>query len=365
MAIEFSHAANQNPASDKRRAQILAEPGFGDYFTDHMVSIEWNGDYKSGGQWSNARVHAYGPLTLDPAAAVFHYGQEIFEGIKGYRHADGSVWTFRPEANAARFNRSARRLALPELPEETFVESLRQLVRADQKWVPTGDGEAFYFRPFMIATEAYLGVRPARNVEYHVIGSPAGNYFGTPEPVDIWLSTTYSRAGVGGTGAAKCGGNYAASMVAQLEGEEHGCKQVIFKDPSRGDAIEELGGMNVFFIFGAENKVVTPELTGTILEGVTRTSLLQLAKDRGMTVEERQITLNEWREGVASGAITEVFACGTAAVVAPIGKLKAADFEIPAASEGFGEISRSLREELVGIQTGQVPDRHGWLTRLV
>ncbi|EID50561.1 branched-chain amino acid aminotransferase [Rothia aeria] len=365
MAIEFSHETNQNPASDALRAEILADPGFGDYFTDHMVSIDWNGDYKTGGEWSNARVHAYGPLSLDPAAAVFHYGQEIFEGIKGYRHADGSVWTFRPEKNAARLNRSAHRMALPQLPEETFIESLKQLVQADEKWVPSGEGEAFYFRPFMIATEAYLGVRPARHVEYHVIGSPAGNYFGTPEPVDIWLSTKYARAGEGGTGTAKCGGNYAAAMIAQLEGEENGCKQVIFKDPHRNDALEELGGMNVFFIYGKENKLVTPELTGTILEGVTRSSILQLAKDRGITVEERPITLNEWRDGVASGDITEVCACGTAAVIAPIGKLKAADFEIPAASEGFGEISKSLREELVGIQTGTVEDRHGWMTRLV
>lgn len=238
MAIEFSHEANQSPATAERRAEILANPGFGDYFSDHMVTIDWEGDYKTGGTWYDARVHPYGPLVLDPAASVFHYGQEIFEGIKGYRHADGSVWTFRPEKNAARFANSARRLSLPELPEELFIKSLRELVKVDENWVPTGDGEAFYFRPFMIATEAYLGVRPAKHVQYHVIGSPAGNYFGTPEPVDIWLSTTYARAGEGGTGAAKCGGNYAASMIAQTEGEKHGCKQVIFKDPHRGDAIE-------------------------------------------------------------------------------------------------------------------------------
>ena len=365
MATEFSHEANQSPATAERRAEILANPGFGDYFSDHMVTIDWEGDYKTGGTWYDARVHPYGPLVLDPAASVFHYGQEIFEGIKGYRHADGSVWTFRPEKNAARFANSAHRLSLPELPAETFIESLRELVKMDEQWVPTGDGEAFYFRPFMIATEAFLGVRPARHVQYHVIGSPAGNYFGTPEPVDIWLSTTYARAGEGGTGAAKCGGNYAASMIAQTEGEKHGCKQVIFKDPHRGDAIEELGGMNVFFVFGKENKIVTPELTGTILEGVTRSSLIQLAKDRGMTVEERAITLTEWREGVANGDITEIFACGTAAVVATIGKLKAEDFEIPAPTEHFGEISKSLREELVGIQLGTVEDRHGWMTCLI
>ena len=364
MALEFSHEANQQPASEERRNEILANPGFGDYFSDHMVTIDWEGVGYEDGTWSNARIAPYGPISLDPAAGIFHYGQSVFEGIKGYRYSDGSVWTFRPYANAARLNRSAYRLSLPALPEEDFVNSLRELVRTDNAWVPSGDGEAFYFRPFMIATEAYLGVRPARKVQFHVIGSPAGNYFGTPEPVDIWLSTTYSRAGVGGTGNAKCGGNYAASMIAQAEGESHGCKQVIFKDPNRDDAIEELGGMNVFFVFGKQNKIVTPELTGTILEGVTRSSLIQLAKDRGMEVEEGKFTLSEWRDGVANGDITEIFACGTAAVVAPIGKLKAADFEIPAASVGFGEISKSLREELVGIQTGAVEDRHGWMVKL-
>ncbi|GGH58920.1 branched-chain amino acid aminotransferase [Rothia aerolata] len=365
MSIEFTVEPNQNPASDARIEEIFADPGFGNYFTDHMATVDWEGTYHDGGQWKNARITAYGPLSLDPAAAVFHYGQEVFEGIKAYRHSDGSIWAFRPEVNAVRLQNSARRLALPELPEEIFLESVKQLVSIDQKWIPTGEGESLYIRPFMIATEAYLGVRPSHQVKYMVIASPVGNYFGTPKPVDIWLSTNYARAGVGGTGAAKCGGNYAASMIAQLEGEEQGCQQVIFKDPNRDDAIEELGGMNVFYVFGKENKVVTPELTGTILEGVTRKSLLQLAEDRGMTVEERKFTLTEWREGVANGDITEVFACGTAAVVSPVGKLKAADFEIPSATgEEPGEISMALREELVGIQTGKIEDRHGWLTRL-
>ncbi|MDO4917580.1 MAG: branched-chain amino acid aminotransferase [Rothia sp. (in: high G+C Gram-positive bacteria)] len=365
MTLQFTIEKNPHPATDAERAKILENPGFGNHFTDHMISIEWNGNYEDGGEWSDAKIMPYGPLQLDPAAAVFHYGQEIFEGIKAYRHSDGSVYTFRPELNAQRLQESAARLALPELPEELFIESLKQLVAIDEAWVPNGEGEALYLRPFMIATESYLGVRPAHQVKFMVIASPAGNYFGSPEPVDIWMSTKYARAGAGGTGYAKCGGNYAAAMMGQIEAEQHGCKQVIFKDPNRDDAIEELGGMNVFFIFGQDNTLVTPALTGTILNGVTRRSILQLAKDRGIDVQERTITLQEWQKAAEDGSLTEVAACGTAAVVAPFGKLKAEDFEIPAVSDGFGEISESLRDELVGMQTGTVEDRHGWLTRLV
>lgn len=362
----FSIEKNPNPTSAEERAKIFENPGFGDYFSDHMVKIVWTGDYRTGGEWGEAKVIPYGPLTLDPATSVLHYAQEIFEGIKAYRHADGSLWTFRPEKNAERFNRSARRMALPELPEEIFIESLKQLVAVDAEWVPSGEGEAFYLRPFQIATEKFLGVRPAREVTYMVIGSPVGNYFGTPKPVDIWLSSNYTRAAEGGTGFAKCGGNYAGGMVAQIEAENNGCKQVVFVDRHRDNAIEELGGMNVFFVFGGENKIVTPELTGTILEGVTRDSILQIARDRGMTVEERKITLAEWQEGVASGAITEVFACGTAAVIQPIGNLKGEGLLVPnPAGEGVnGEVTMAIREELVGIQTGKVADRHGWLTRI-
>ncbi|WP_237203985.1 branched-chain amino acid aminotransferase [Rothia endophytica] len=365
MTVDFTVTRNPNPTSPERRAEILADPGFGKHFTDHMVRIDWRGTHTDGGEWTNAQVMPYGPLSLDPAASVFHYGQEIFEGIKAYRQADGSITTFRPEENASRLNKSADRLVLPNLPEELFVEAIRQLVTIDADWVPSGDGESLYLRPFMIATEAFLGIRPAHEVSFFIIASPAGNYFGTPKPVDIWLSTTYARAGVGGTGEAKCGGNYAASLAAQLEGEANGCKQVIFKDPNRDDAIEELGGMNVFFVY-KDGRIVTPELTGTILRGVTRKSIIKLAEDRGHTVEERKITLNEWREGVASGEITEIFACGTAAVITPVGKLKAADFEVPSASGADGgEVTMALREELVGIQTGKVEDRLGWNVKLV
>ncbi|GAA1497708.1 branched-chain amino acid aminotransferase [Paeniglutamicibacter kerguelensis] len=363
--MEFTEELSHQRKSDQDRAAILANPGFGDFFTDHTAVIDWTASEDGvTGTWDNARIEPYGPISLDPAASVLHYGQEIFEGLKAYRHADGTVWTFRPYANAARLNRSAERLALPQLDEDAFVESLRRLVKADVQWVPSGEGEALYLRPFMIATEAFLGVRAAREVSYRVIASPAGNYFGGElKPVGIWVSHNYARAGRGGTGAAKCGGNYAASLVAQLEAEQNGCKQVLFLDPFNDEAVEELGGMNVFFVMKG-GKLVTPRLTGTILEGVTRSSIIQLAKDRGMDVEERTIALGEWREGIANGDIEEVFACGTAAVITPIGVLKNGEEHIGDPEAPAGEVTMALRTELLGIQTGVVADRHGWLERL-
>ncbi|MBP3034639.1 branched-chain amino acid aminotransferase [Arthrobacter sp. zg-ZUI100] len=363
-ALEFTQELSAHPKPAEERAAILANPGFGDYFTDHTAVIDYKTDETGTGTWQNARIEPYGPIQMDPAAAVLHYGQEIFEGLKAYRHADGSVWTFRPEANAARMNLSARRLALPELPEELFLESLRRLVSVDADWIPEGDGAALYLRPFMIATEAFLGVRPSREVSYRVIASPAGNYFGGElKPVSIWLSTKYARAGIGGTGEAKCGGNYAASLIAQMEGEAHGCKQVLFLDAANDNAVEELGGMNVFFVF-KDGSLVTPALSGTILHGITRSSVIQLGRDRGLDVQERKITLDEWRDGVASGDITEVFACGTAAVITPVGELKSETETIGSADAVAGPVTLSIREQLLGVQTGAVEDTHGWLTRL-
>lgn len=366
MTTDFAVHPHPAPLSDAEREQILADPGFGDHFTDHMVSIDWTRDADgaggAGGSWHDARIEPFGPIQMSPAAAVLHYAQEIFEGLKAYRHEDGSVWTFRPQANAARLNQSARRLALPELPEEMFLESLRLLVSTDQAWVPSGDGQALYLRPFMYASESFLGVRPSRQVAYKVIASPAGNYFGGElKPVSIWVSRDYARAGHGGTGAAKCGGNYAASLAPQLQAAAHGCDQVLFLDPTRDNAVEELGGMNVFFVF-RDGRIVTPALTGTILEGVTRRSVIRLAQDRGLDVQERTITLDEWREGVASGEITEVFACGTAAVITPIGRLF--DGEDVIESAGGSEVTLDIRRELLELQTGRGEDRHGWLYRL-
>jgi branched-chain amino acid aminotransferase len=358
--LRFELTPSQAARDEAEREVILADPGFGKHFTDHMVKIDWT--IQDG--WHDAEVIPYGPLQLDPSAAVLHYAQEIFEGLKAYRHADGSIWTFRPEKNAERLQRSARRLALPELATDDFVESLRQLVAVDGSWVPSAPETSLYIRPFMIANESFLGVRPSQRVGYYVIASPAGAYFtGGVAPVSIWLSTEYSRAGRGGTGAAKCGGNYAASLLPQQEAYENGCAQVLFLDGETGEHVDELGGMNVFFVHEG-GTIVTPRLTGTILEGITRDSIIQLAKDRGLRVEERDVTIAEWREGVESGSITEVFACGTAAVITPISALKSPDGVIGDPDAPAGELTMSLRQELTDIQYGRIADRHGWLTRL-
>lgn len=358
--LTYTVQRSSHPHSSAEREAILAHPGFGVHFTDHMVAIDWD---KAGG-WHDARVQPYGPLALEPAAAVFHYGQEIFEGIKAYRHADGSIWTFRPEANATRFQHSAHRLAMPELPVEDFVESLRQLVAVDRDWVPSAPETSLYFRPFMIATEAFLGVHAAAKVGYYVIASPAGAYFAKGvAPVSIWLSTDYARAAKGGTGAAKCGGNYAGSLLPQQEAYDNGCSQVAFLDPVEGKYLEELGGMNLFFVY-RDGRLVTPALSGSILEGVTRSSILQLGRDRGLTVEERRISVDDWRQGVASGEISEVFACGTAAVINPICELKGKGFSVGDPNAPAGEITMSLRKELTDIQYGRLPDRHGWMVKL-
>ncbi|WP_404475675.1 branched-chain amino acid aminotransferase [Microbacterium aerolatum] len=352
--LEFAVTRNLAAKTPADREQILQNPGFGTAFTDHMVDICWS----VRGGWHRPRVQPYGPISLDPAAAVLHYGQEIFEGIKAYRHADGSIHTFRPEQNAARLQRSARRMALPELPAEYFLQSIRELIAVDGAWTPSGDDQSLYLRPFMFAKEAFLGVRPAEKVAYYLIASPAGSYFkGGVKPVRIWLSETYARAGKGGTGAAKTGGNYASSLLPQAEAYEKGCDQVVFLDQDGN--VEELGGMNVVFVY-KDGRIVTPQ-SESILEGITRDSLLQLAEDRGHTVERRAVSLQEWRDGVASGDIVEVFACGTAAVVTPIGALVTADFE---EAQPTGDLALSLREELTDIQYGRREDKHGWLYRL-
>jgi branched-chain amino acid aminotransferase len=355
----FQVIGNAAARSADQHAEILADPGFGKHFTDHMIDICWS----ERGGWHRPRVQAYWPISLDPASAVLHYGQEIFEGLKAYRHADGSIWSFRPEANAARMQRSAVRMALPELPTEYFIESLKQLIAVDGRWVPSAPETSLYLRPFMFGKEAFLGVRPANKVNYYLIASPAGPYFaGGVAPLSIWLSTTYARAGKGGTGAAKTGGNYASSLVAQQEAQEHGCAQVLFLDSEEGKYLEELGGMNIVLV-KKDGTLVTP-YSDSILEGITRDSILQLAEDRGHKVERRRVTIDEWREGAANGDIVEAFACGTAAVVTPIGLIKAADFEIGSADATPGELTMSLRDELTDIQYGRREDTHGWMMRL-
>src|SRR4051812_1620517 len=360
MSLEIAVTAHPSPTSPERRSEILADPGFGLHFTDHMYVAEWTPD----AGWHDARIQPYGPFSVDPATSVLHYAQEIFEGTKAYRHADGSVWSFRPDANAARFQRSAVRLALPQLPIDDFVASLSALVRADADWVPSGEGQSLYLRPFMFASEVFLGVRPSKHVTYAVIASPAGPYFsGGGRPVSMWLSEEYTRAAPGGTGAAKCGGNYAASLIAQQEAIENGCDQVVFLDAREQQAIEELGGMNVFLVYD-NGTLVTPEINGSILEGVTRSSLLALAVELGYKVDERKVTIDEWRAGVADGDITEVFACGTAAVITPVGTLRWRGGEVSTGPDA-GPLTMKLRERLLDIQYGRVADTHGWMQQLL
>ena len=362
-ALQFTQNPTATPTTADRRAEILANPGFGKHFTDHMVTATWTPD----AGWHDAQLKPYGPIQLDPAAAVLHYAQEIFEGLKAYRHADGSVWAFRPDANGARLARSANRLALPAFAIEDFLASIELLVRTDLDWVPTGGEQSLYLRPFMFASEAFLGVRPANEVTYCLIASPVGSYFaGGMKPVSIWLSSNYTRAALGGTGAAKCGGNYAASLAAQLEAAAHGCDQVCFLDAVERRWVEELGGMNLYFVH-ADGRLVTPELTGTILEGVTRSSILTLAKELGLEAEERRVDIDEWRTGVENGDITEVFACGTAAVITPVGRLVWDGGEVASpvtTPSGVGPVAGKIREALVDIQYGRREDTHGWLRRL-
>jgi branched-chain amino acid aminotransferase len=323
-----------------------------------MFTVEWTPDTG----WSGARITPYAPLSLDPATAVLHYAQETFEGLKAYRHDDGSIWTFRPEENAARMVRSSKRLAFPELPVADFVEAIDELVKVDQRWVPDGEGEkSLYIRPFMLATEKFLGVRPAQHVTFLVIASPAGAYFkGGVKPVTLWLTTEYTRAGRGGMGAAKTGGNYASSLLPQQQAIAEGCDQVVFLDSQEGKYVEELGGMNLYFVHD-DGRIVTPE-SGTILEGITRSSIIELAGKLGHQVEERKFSIDEWRDGVTSGAITEVFACGTAAVVTPVGTLKWDGGETPPPART--DLTMKIRQALVDIQYGRAEDTFGWMHRI-
>ncbi|WP_137723765.1 branched-chain amino acid aminotransferase [Prescottella subtropica] len=363
-ALEFARTQNPSPATDEVRHEILESPGFGRYFTDHMVSIR----YTEGRGWYDAEVLPYGPITLDPAGMVLHYGQAIFEGLKVYRQPDGGLSSFRVTANAERLRQSARRLAMPELPDELFVASIEALLDVDEAWVPEAGGEAsLYLRPFLFSTEAGLGVRPASEYRYLLIASPAGAYFPRGvKPVSVWLSREYVRAAPGGTGAAKFAGNYAASLVAQAQAADEGCDQVVWLDAIERKYVEEMGGMNLFFVFGSgpDARLVTPELSGSLLPGITRNSLLSLAADAGFAVEERKISTDEWREKTESGEITEVFACGTAAVITPVGRVKSAVGEFTVADGEPGKITMALRDTLTGIQRGTFADTHEWMTKL-
>ena len=351
------HAA---PVAAAQRAERLIDPGFGRVFTDHMAVIR----FSDAEGWHDARITARGPLPVDPASSVLHYAQEIFEGMKAYTLADGGIALFRPDANARRFQDSARRMAMPELPEELFIESVERLVTADRDWIPQGEGGALYLRPFMFASEVFLGVKPAGEYLYMVIASSVGSYWkGGVRAISVWVSRDFTRAGAGGTGAAKCGGNYAASLVAQKQAIAQGCDQVVFLDAAERRWVEELGGMNLFFVH-ADGSLRTPPLTGTILPGITRDSLLTIARDLGLAVREEPYAVDQWRADAESGRLVEAFACGTAAVVTPVGRVQDGGESFEIGDGGPGRVTDRLHRALVAIQRGQAPDPHGWMHRL-
>jgi len=359
MNLKFEIRPTAKPTPDKDRAAKLVDPGFGRVFTDHMAVVRH--DQASG--WHGARVEARANFSLDPASAVLHYAQEIFEGLKAYRRDDGGVNLFRPDANARRFRDSAGRMAMQALPEALFIEAVEQIIRIDRAWIPGGEG-SLYLRPFMISNEVFLGVKPSSEYIFAVIASPVGSYFkGGPAPVSIWVSQNYTRAAIGGTGAVKCGGNYAASLRAQAEAIDHGCDQVVFLDAVERRYVEELGGMNIFFVFD-DGSLSTPPL-GTILPGITRDSIIALAKDAGTRVREEAYTIDQWRNDAASGRLKEAFACGTAAVISPIGKVRSASGDFVINGGVAGPVAMSLRKKLVDIQYGRAPDPHEWIRKVL
>jgi branched-chain amino acid aminotransferase len=363
-SLTFDLRPVSTPVGADERVAKLADPGFGRLFTEHMVTIR----YAEGKGWYDARLEPYGPISLDPATSALHYGQEIFEGLKVYRQPDGSLALFRPEQNAKRFNRSAARLAMAQLPEDLFLESIRVLVTQDADWVPSAPETSLYLRPFMFATDPYLGVRPALEYLYVLIACPVGAYFPQGvKPVSVWLSTDYTRAAPGGTGEAKCAGNYAASLVAQAQAADQGCEQVVWLDAVEHRWIEEMGGMNMYFVFTGPDgtkTLVTPELTGTLLPGITRDTILTLAADLELRTEVRRISTDEWREAARDGRMTEAFACGTAAVITPIGQVKGADGEFTVADGAPGEVTMKLRTLMLDIQHGHAEDTHGWMQKV-
>ncbi len=332
---------------------------FGKFFSDHMFLM----NYEVGKGWYDPRIVPYGPFSLEPSCMVFHYAQEIFEGLKAYRRADGSIWLFRPEENFKRMNNSARRMCIPEVDVDFCVEALKQLVAIERDWVPTQEAASLYIRPFIIATDASVGVHASKTYIFCIILSPSGNYY--PEglnPVKIAIEDEDVRAVRGGTGFAKCGGNYAASIRAGERAEERGYSQVLWLDGVHRKYIEEVGSMNI--MFKIDGKVVTPELQGSVLPGITRKSILEVARDWGYPVEERLISVDEVLETAENGHMEEMWGTGTAAVVSPVGQIEYEGKALKIGDGGIGELTQKLYDELTGIQWGTRPDTRGWTVKV-
>ncbi|MBE5960093.1 MAG: branched-chain amino acid aminotransferase [Lachnospiraceae bacterium] len=328
---------------------------FGTIFTDHMFLM----DYETGKGWHDARIVPYAPLQLEPSAMVFHYGQEMFEGLKAYKTEDGRTLLFRPQKNIERANRSNRRLCIPEINEEDFLDALKAIVKTDERWIPTKPGTSLYIRPFVIATDPFLGVRPSDRYLFIIILSPVGAYY--PEglnPVKIWIEDEYVRAVKGGIGEAKTGGNYVASLASQVKAHDEGYSQVLWLDGVERKYIEEVGAMNIFFKING--KIVTPMLNGSILPGVTRASVIELCREWGYEVEERRISVDELYEAGKDGSLEEVFGTGTAAVISPVGHLRFEDHVLQIKDGGIGPVSQKLYDTITGIQLGKLPDTNHW-----
>jgi branched-chain amino acid aminotransferase len=361
-ALEFAWERAQ-PTAAERRQELLGLPGFGDLYSDHMVTVRWQAEQG----WHGARVHPLAGLSLHPATMAFHYGQTIFEGLKTFWRPNGQRALFRPGDHARRFNRSARRMAMPTLAEADFLAALRALLRVDGAWVPPTRGHSFYLRPFMIAAETHLSNRPASEYLFALIGSPARPALAAePKPMRLWASTEHVRAALGGTGAIKCGGNYGGSYVAQQQAAANDCDQVVWLDAGERRYIEEAGGSNLFFVESAADgpRLRTPPLSGTLLAGVTRDSILRLAGWLGYPVAEEPITLEDWERGCRDGRITEAFACGTARAIAPVGQVVSAEREWSVGDGRAGPVTSRLLQALLDIQYGQASDRFEWM-RLV
>jgi branched-chain amino acid aminotransferase len=343
----------------KQKCADPAELGFGRHFTDRMLVADWS---ESKG-WFDVRIVPYGPFLLEPSAAVFHYGQEAFEGLKAYRQRDGGVALFRPEMNLARLNRSAVRLTLPELPAELFLEGMEELVRLEHEWVPDSEGTSLYIRPVLIATEAALGVKPSGECRFFIILSPVGAYYVSGfKPVKILVEDRLVRAAPGGTGEAKTGGNYAASLIAGRKAVKHGFDQVLWLDAIQHRFVEEVGAMNIFFVI--DGRLVTPPLSGSFLDGITRDSIMKLAPALGLSVEALPVAIDDLMTGIKNGHVQEVFGSGTAAVVSPVGVLSYRDELVTIGAGKVGKVTQLMYDTLTGIQYGRLPDRFGWMKRL-